>query len=397
MRRISSLLSMAGLTAIWLCLSTPVLAQSTPSGERIMPPETQTRFGIRITPGPMDEILLKDYEPDSSLVVPETEVPKARFRVIDAHTHNWMSRIITPEDVDDWVKTMDDVGVEYTIVFTDDYGEKFAKQIQLFAHHKDRFQLWCSLDTTNIDAPDYPQRVAAEVERCHQLGARGIGEITDKGSGIQRGTLPREKRLHFDDPRLDLAWQACARLNMPVNMHIADHPSAWQPLGPNQERTPMFQGFNLHGKDVLSYEELLASRDRMLEKHPNTKFIACHFSNQGNDLAALGKVLDRYPNLYLDLSARDYEIGRQPRTAAKFLAKYKDRVLFGTDMERAPSMYRGWWRLLETADEYIPGRIWWRYYGLELPDEVLRAIYRETALKVLNFEPWQGPTASESD
>lgn len=364
------------------------LAATVPGMAQAPTSEPETRFGIRITPGPMDSILLKDYKPEVSLVVPRTEVDKAKYPVIDAHTHNWMSRIITPEDVDAWVRTMDEVGVAYTIVFTGSFGEGFAKQVELFSRHKDRFQLWCSLDTDNVNDPGYPRRVAAEVERCHQMGARGIGEITDKGSGIQRDTLPRHQRMHFDDPRLDLAWQACARLKMPVNMHIADHPSSWQPLGPYQERTPDFQGFNQYGKDVLSYRELLESRNRLLERHPETLFIACHLSNEGNDLGSLAQVLERYPNLYLDISARDYEVGRQPRTAAAFLTKYKDRVLFGTDMERDPSMYRGWWRLLETADEFLPGRVWWPYYGLQLPEDVLEALYRGNAKRVLNWTPW---------
>ncbi|MDZ7639196.1 MAG: amidohydrolase family protein [Bryobacterales bacterium] len=350
--------------------------------------EPEMKFGIPIVAGPMDSVLLKDYRPEVSLVVKKTEVAKARFPVIDAHTHTGMSHIRTAADVDAWVRTMDEVGVEYTVVFTGVHGDNFARQVALFAAHRDRFQLWCDLDREKIEEPGYPQRAAAAVERCHAMGARGIGEITDKGWGIQRETLPEGKRLHFDDARLDLAWQACARLKMPVNMHIADHPSAWQPLGPKQERTPDFQTFNLHGKDVLSYEALLASRDRLLLRHPKTVFIACHFSNQGNDLAALGKVLERFPNLYLDLSARDYEIGRQPRSAAAFLTKYKDRVMFGTDMERDAAMYHGWWRLLETADEFIPGRIWWPYYGLALPDPVLKALYRDNAKRLLNWKPW---------
>lgn len=178
----------------------------------------------------------------------------------------------------------------------------------------------------------------------------------------------------------------CAGLGLPVNFHVADHPSCWRPLGPKQERTPDFQHFNLYGKDVPSYEQLLASRDRMLAKHPRTKFIACHLSNQGNDLAELSRVLDRFPNLYLDICARDYELGRQPRSARAFLTRYKDRVLFGTDMGRDLTMYRGWWRLLESGDEFMPGRIWWPYYGLELPDDLLQALYRGTALRVLNWQ-----------
>jgi predicted TIM-barrel fold metal-dependent hydrolase len=141
----------------------------------------------------------------------------------------------------------------------------------------------------------------------------------------------------------------------------------------------------MYGKPVPAYEELLAMRERVVARHPKTRFIFCHFGNQGNDTTALAKLLDRYPNMYVDVSARDYEMGRQPRTMAKFLERYQGRVLFGTDMGRAQEMYEGWWRLLETSDEYLPGRIWWPYYGLELPDPVLKSLYRETALKVLNL------------
>jgi uncharacterized protein len=344
------------------------------------------KFGVQVQPGPMDAILLKDYAPASSLVVAETVVSKAKFPAIDVHAHSGQSDVRTPDDVASWLKTMDDVGVETTVVFTGATGAGFDRQAALFKPFGKRFQVWCALDTSNIESPDYSARAVRELERCYRQGARGIGELTDKGSGMQRGAIPREKRLHPDDPRLDALWDKCAELKIPVNLHIADHPSCWQPLGPNQERTPDFQHFNLYGKDVLSHEELMQRRNRMLEKHPRTTFIACHLSNQGHNLVELAKVLDRYPNLYVDISARDYEIGRQPRTAARFLARYKNRIVFGTDMQRDAGMYRGWWRLLETADEFIPGRIWWRYYGLELPSDVLSAVYRDNARRLLNWQ-----------
>jgi predicted TIM-barrel fold metal-dependent hydrolase len=222
------------------------------------------------------------------------------------------------------------------------------------------------------------------------MGARGVGEVSDKGWGIggsRSDPLPLEKRLHPDDARLDPFWRQCGELKMPVNLHIADHPSCWEPLGPNWERTPDFQGFNLYDKEVPSYDDLLASRDRMLQKHTDTTYILCHLSNQGNDLGELAKVLDRFPNAFVDISARDYELGRQPRFANAFLARYKDRVVFGTDMGREQNMYEGWWRVLESADEFIPGRLWWRYYGLELPEDLLKAVYHENSRRILNWEP----------
>ena len=350
---------------------------------------SQMKYGVQVQPGPMDSILLKDYSPESSLVVPEHRVPKARYPVVDVHTHASMNNVRTPADVEDWIRTMDEVGVETSVVFSEAIGEEFDRKAGLFGRaHPGRFQVYCSIDTRDIESPGFSERAVGELVRCHQKGARGVGELTDKGWGLQgseRRPLPRGKRLRIDDTRLDAFWEKCGELNMPVNLHIADHPSCWKPLGPNQERTPDFQHFNMTGKDVPSYEELLATRDRMLVRHPRTKFILCHFSNQANDTATLAKVLDRYPNLYLDISARDYEIGRQPRTARAFMIRYQDRLLFGTDMGRDKAMYQGWWRLLETADEYIPGRIWWRYYGLELPDPVLRKVYRDNAKRILNW------------
>jgi len=274
-------------------------------------------------------------------------------------------------------------------VFTESTGSNFDRQIELFLKaYPDRFQVWCGLETREIEAQDYAVRALRELERCYRMGARGVGEITDKGWGVQareESALARSRRLRLDDPRLGLFWEKCAELKLPVNVHIADHPSCWQPLGPHQERTPDFQGFNLSSKDVPSYEELLGSRDRLLARHPRTCFIFCHLSNQGNDLAALGKTMDQFPNLYLDISARDYELGRQPRAARAFLSRYQARVLFGTDMGWERHMYEEWWRLLETADEYMPGRIWWRYYGLELPDGLLKSLYRDNALRLLNW------------
>ena len=345
-----------------------------------------TKFGVPVVAGPMDSVLLKDYQPETSLVVPQTRVPKAAFSVIDVHTHDSMNGIKPARDVADWVKTMDAVGIETSVVFIEGMGEEFDKQARLFQEYPGRFQVWCGLETRDFDKPDYPQRAVAELERCYRRGARGMGELSDKGWGLQSEKRPLDKRLHLDDPRLDAVWKKCAELQIPVNFHVADHPSCWRPLGPHQERTPDFQTFNLYGKEVPSYEELLARRDKLLAHNPATTFIFCHLSNQGNDLASLAKVLDRFPNFYVDLSARDYEIGREPRTAAKFLAKYKDRVLFGTDMGRDQSMYEGWWRLLETADENIPGRLWWREYGLELPSSVTEPLYRGNARRLLNWQ-----------
>ena len=336
-------------------------------------------------PGPMDSLLVKDWKPDSSLVVPVTNVPKAKFRAIDVHSHTYLR---TPEEIANWVRTMDAVGIETTVVLSGATGQQFDSLVELFLKpYPGRFQLYCGIDTTDIDAPDYPQRATAELVRCYRKGARGVGEISDKGSGLSRSQLlPRDKRLHPDDRRLDLFWDKCAELKLPVNLHMADHPSAWRPPDAHQERTPNYQQYNQYGHDVPSYEEVLALRDRALDRHPKTRFILCHLGNQGNDLASAAKLLDKFPGVYMDISARAYEVGRQPRFATKFLTKYKDRVLWGTDLNPSQEMYHAWWRLFETTDEYMPSDTGWRLFGLDLPDSVLEPLYRGNAKRLLNWE-----------
>jgi predicted TIM-barrel fold metal-dependent hydrolase len=369
--------------ALLFCIS---WAQDHPTTPGITPQTKQGgRFGGQRGPGPMDAVLVKDWKPDSSLVVPVTNVSKARFRAIDVHSHTYAR---TPEEIANWVRTMDEVGVETTVVLTGATGQQFDALVDQFLKpYPGRFQLYCGIDTTNIDAPDYPQRAAAELVRCYKKGARGVGEVSDKGSGLTRGELlPRDKRLHPNDPRLDPFWEKCAELKIPVSLHMADHPSAWRPPDAHQERTPNFQQYNQYGRDVPSYEEMLALRDRTLERHPKTRFICCHLGNQGNDLVSLAKVLDKFPNLYVDISARAYELGRQPRFAAKFMMKYRDRVLWGTDQGVSKDMYLAWWRLFETPDEYMPGPAGWRLYGLDLPASVLEPLYRGNAKRLLNWQ-----------
>lgn len=341
--------------------------------------------GVSPLPGPLDKLLLKDYAPRSSVITKKTFVPKAKFPAIDSHVHLVAN---SPDDIADWVQTMDEVGIETSVVLTHGaMGEKFARLVKLLKDaYPGRFQLYCGMALNDIEKSDYPKRVVEELERCHEMGAIGVGEIIDKGYGFTGDpSLPESKRLHPDDERLDGFWEKCAELKMPVSLHVADHPSCWTPLDVFQERSPDYQHFNLFDKDVLSHSELIDKRNRTLENHPKTIFIACHMGNQGHDLGTLAMAMEKYPNLYLDTSARDYELGRTPRSSAKFLSKYKDRIVFGTDMGREKRMYQIHWRLLESADEYIPGRVGWRYYGLELPDSTLQALYQDTAKKIFRI------------
>jgi predicted TIM-barrel fold metal-dependent hydrolase len=331
-----------------------------------------------------DRLLLKDYRPQPIHKIPVTEVPKARFPVIDMHTHVYGR---TPVEVDQWVKTMDEVGIERTIVLTGASGARFDQLAEMYSKYPDRFDLWCGLDYTGFDKPGFGPAAARELERCFRKGARGIGEISDKGSGIVR-SAPAAARMHPNDPRMDPVWRKAAELGMPVNLHVADPVWAYQPMDHTNDGYMNALTWRLDNKpDIVKFEGMMEILETTLKRHPKTAFIACHLANLDWDLTRLGKLLDTYPNLYADMSARFGETASAPRSTTGFYTRYADRIVYGTDQGRDPRMYRSSFRVLETLDEhfYVFGlyHYHWNLSGFGLPDSILKKLYRETALKII--------------
>ncbi|NMA26114.1 MAG: amidohydrolase family protein, partial [Clostridiales bacterium] len=149
--------------------------------------------------------------------------------------------------------------------------------------------------------------------------------------------------------------------------------------------------WSFYGSQFPSKMELLNQRNRVIARHPNTIFIGAHMGNLPEELGTVSTWLEQYPNFYVDINARISELGRQPYTARKFMIKYQDRILFGTDTPPNAESYRVYYRFLETDDEYFDptpahkqqGR--WMIYGVYLPDEVLEKIYNTNALKIMSM------------
>jgi len=176
-----------------------------------------------------------------------------------------------------------------------------------------------------------------------------------------------------------------------VMFHTADPDAFFEPIDPENER---FEELAAHPdwgfhSSTFSKRELLEQRNRVIARHPETVFIGAHLAESGEDLDYLSTLLDTHANLQVDISARTPELGRQPYRAREFFLKYADRIIFGTDLLPEIEVYRLYYRFLETSDEYFEypshasrqGR--WNIYGLFLPDDVLRKVYRENALKLL--------------
>jgi predicted TIM-barrel fold metal-dependent hydrolase len=196
------------------------------------------------------------------------------------------------------------------------------------------------------------------------------------------------KRVPVDDPRLDPIWAKCGELKIPVLIHSGDPAPFWLPHDRFNERwleLKQFPGRRRYGKEP-SWEQVMNEQFNVFRKHPQTNFISAHMVWLGNDLARLGRLLDEIPNMYTEIGAIIYEPGRQPRFARQWFINYQDRVMFGKDIW-APSEYHVYFRVLETADEYFDyyrrRHAFWKMYGLELPDEVLRKLYYKNALQLI--------------
>lgn len=328
-----------------------------------------------------------EYRPQSTLVVPEHEVPRARFPVVDIHGHP--PTLDNRDAIQRVVSAMDELNIGVMVQARPSSGARLRSQIEAVreAGYADRFVFFASLDLSSV-GPGSGARIAAQLEEDVAAGAVGIGEI-----GKSFGLFTRKAdgtRLQMDDPELDVVWETAARLGIPVFVHTADPPEFFEPLDYTNERwleLALFENRRFMDRDRFpAFDDLMAERDRMLMKHPNTTWILAHMGWHTADLARLGAIFDRHPNVLAEVGAVLYDLGRQPRFAAEFFARYKDRVLFGKDSFQ-PDEYPYYWRVFETADEYFDYyrdyHAFWKLYGMDLPDDVLRALYYENAARII--------------
>lgn len=331
------------------------------------------------------ELKLADYRPVSVFKIPVSDIRQASFPVIDMHSHSYLHSV---EELEQWVRNMDENNIEKIVIHTGTYGEEFDALYDLYKGVSDRFELWCGIDMSSWGTPDFPAKAVAELERCWKKGAKGVGELSDKGLGEKLSRKVKEPGLHLNDDLLVPIFSKCAELGMPVNCHIGDPVWMYEDIDEHNDgyMNASKWKIDMSQPGILDLYELVATMEETCVKNPQTTFIACHFMNIGHDYDYLGQVLDRHPNLYIDNSARHLESSATPRATKKFYEKYADRIVFGTDNNPSPTMYRLQWRILESEDEhfYSPSQTYhWPLHGIGLEKDVLEKIYRINAQKIM--------------
>ena len=364
-------------------------AQVTPDQE-CPPGTTLVRVGRCQAPDkPAPSIL--DYRPKSTVVAEEHLVPKAKFPVVDVHTHVTETAGNMPQ----MIKEMDALNLRVLINLSGGSGASLEQKVEAIrtSPYKDRFRVFANVNWNGAGTPEWRDREVAALRQAVADGAIGLKIFKELGL---RNTKADGSRLKIDDPALDPIWDLCAELNIPVLIHTADPEQFFAPIDYHNERwleLGLFPNRAYPQDQYPSFETLMGERDRMFARHPKTRYIAAHFAWHGNDLGRAGRLLDKMPNVYLEVAAVLYEFGRQPRASAAFFTKYQDRVLFGKDTY-APTEYPYYWRVFETTDEYFdyyrPYHAFWKLNGMALPDTVLRKLYYQNALKVVPGLPQTG-------
>jgi predicted TIM-barrel fold metal-dependent hydrolase len=358
------------------------------------------------------KLALEDYEPKSMLHVAETQVPRARFPVIDFHTHlSWSARRrqvaeahnnATPEEV---LPIMDRKNVRMMVNLTGGYGQVLEQTINYWQKpHPERFVVFTEPWFEKITEPSYPQFQADQIVRAQTLGARGLKVLKTLGLYL-REQVTSGPLVKIDDRRFDPMWEAAGAHRMPVAIHTSDPEAFFLPTDRFNERYEELSAhsdWSFYGKDYPSNQELQEARNRVMARHPRTQFVVLHVGDSEN-LPYVSQLLDQYPNMHVEIGARIGELGRQPRASRRFFDKYQDRILFGTDAvprgNDTPQqvfgerLYEIYYRFLETEDEYFdyapapkPPQGRWRIYGIGLPEKILRKVYYENAERLLSFK-----------
>ena len=333
----------------------------------------------------------EDYDPPSSLKVEGKVIKKAKFKFIDVHSHLWNMPLM---DLDELVAEMDEINMGHIVNLSGSgFGPQAAKDIyfdksteNVNKNQPGRIGLFVNVDFNSVDVENHVENQVNIIRSSVDKGA--IGLKVYKSLGLTNKDS-KGKRVAVDDERLGPIWEVCGELGIPVLIHSADPFQFWQDKDDQNERWfELKEKPNRYYGDsdfIPPFEDIIKEQHTVFERHKNTTFINAHLGWMGNDLKRLGNHLDSFPNVMTEFGAVIAELGRQPKTARQFFIDYQDRIMFGKDSYNKEEFYT-YFRVLESDDEYFSyfrkRHAFWKMYGLNLPDEVLKKVYYKNALKL---------------
>jgi predicted TIM-barrel fold metal-dependent hydrolase len=348
------------------------------------------------------DLRLQDWRPEPTLVVPSHPIDRARLPAIDAHNHlgRWLSAWVgddphawTVRDVDALLDLMADCNLRAIVNLDGRWGEELRDNLDRYDRaYPGRFATCCHVDwEAAVAAGDVGRAAADSLRESVAAGAKGIKVWKDLGLHVRDAS---GELILPDDPQLQPLWEAAAELEVPVFIHTADPVAFFDPVDERNERYEQLQAhpeWSFSDPTFPRFDRLIDALEGLVASNPSTTFVGVHVAGYAENLGRVGRMLDAYPNLHVDIAARVAELGRQPRAARELILAHPDRVVFGIDeFPPAREQYAIYFRFLETADEHFPhsteevpsmGR--WAIAGLDLPEDVLRKVYATNALRIL--------------
>lgn len=337
------------------------------------------------------DISLSEFHPSSELIVPAHPIARAKYPALDAHNHLPADRCrANPALLRQLLAEMDALNLGAITNLSGGSGDELQRNLgTLDWAYPGRFVTLCNIDWLGVGAPGWLERTLKQLEADIRAGARGLKVFKELGLHYRD---PRGKLVLPDDERIAPIWELAGVLNVPVLIHSADPTAFFKPLDAANERYDQLNRmpeWHFYGPAFPTFMELIEALYRTIAAHPHTTFITAHVGCYPENLGYVSKMLDTYPNMLTDMSARLAELGRAPYSARQWFCSYANRILFGTDGADLAE-YRAHFRFLETADEYFeyrPGAPFpptgrWNIYGIGLPDDVLRKVYWENAARV---------------
>ncbi len=349
---------------------------------------------------PTADLPLSRYRPRARLTLPQHPVAAARFPAVDAHSHlgRWLSAWADREgqwlvpDVEPWLDAMAGANVHGFVNLDGRWGEELRANLERFdERHPGRIATFCHVDWSLLERSSCASDLAANLADSVAVGAAGVKVWKDLGLHVRDGAgelvLP-------DDERLAGVWQTAGDLGVPIWWHVADPVAFFDPVDERNEFLELLAArpdWSFAGPEFPTFERLMDAMEAVVAANPGTTFVGVHAGCNAEDLGWVGRLLDTYPNFHIDIAARLAQLGRQPRATRDLVLRHPDRVLFGCDeIPHTGESYPTHFRFLETADEQfahsgedppLMGR--WAVSGIDLPDDVLRAVYSDNAVRLV--------------
>jgi predicted TIM-barrel fold metal-dependent hydrolase len=279
-------------------------------------------------------------------------------------------------------------------------AEKQDVALRLIEKYPDRLAYLTAFSLEGWGSPDWEAQTLAYLKNSFDKGAIGVKIWKNLGMELKDKD---GKFVMVDDARIDPIIDFIEKNDLTLLGHLGEPRNAWLPVvqmtvaGDKNyfSEHPQYHMY-LH-PEYPSYEDQINARDRMLEKHPNLRFVAAHLASLEWNVDELAKRLDKFPNIALDMAERichlQFQAVKDWQKVHDFFIKYQDRLIYSTDNgvnaksnfveanKRFHDVRLSDWKFFVTNEKMNVSHFGESFNGLKLPKEVIDKIYRENARK----------------